>query len=111
MVPLVFIVIALVMVIVGVLIMTQVVSLQQLGSAIGRLLSFLWAVIALGIILRLVLLPILECALVWLKTATVGALVIAILVIVLMVLSRIAFMKCIKPVRDYKKENRNESST
>jgi hypothetical protein len=84
---------ALVVVIVGVLIMTQLLGLDQLGAAIWRVLAFLWAVIVTCVLLRWFLLPILICALVLLKAVILSALMIVILTIALLILLRIVLLK------------------
>jgi len=76
-------------VVVAVLIMTQAVSLEALGKGIARCLSLLMlALITLGL-LKTRVLPILICAIVWLKGVMVWAFVIVLAVVALVLLLRV----------------------
>ena len=99
MVPFLFMTTVLLVAVVAVLIMTQVLELKQLGSAIWRVLGFLWVVIAICVLLRLLLLPMLLCVLVALKTAVLSALVIVVLAIVLLGILRVALLKGINEAK------------
>jgi hypothetical protein len=77
-------------VIIGLLIMTQALTFEQLGSGIWRGLVLL-AVVCAAWLFTAVVLPILLCALVWLKNAMLGILVSMLIVVAVLVLLRLAF--------------------
>jgi hypothetical protein len=82
-------------VIIGILIMIQLLSLEQLGSAIWRCLLCLAAAFIAVWLLKVLVLPILVCTLLWLKRALLGILVIVILVAALFALLRLVFLKIV----------------
>ena len=93
MTELVFTTCVLAVVIVGMLVMTQAISLEQVGHGIWRGFLFL----ALGFITvwltKAILLPILLCGLVWLKNKMLWGLLIVLVVITAMFLLRLLALK------------------
>jgi hypothetical protein len=83
-------------VVVGILIMTQVLSLEELGSGMWRAFVFLALAFVMVWVLRTVLLPILICVLVWLKSVMLWAVVIVLATIAFMIMLRVLPLKLAK---------------
>jgi hypothetical protein len=88
-----FVVLVLVIAVVGMLVMTQVVILEQLGKGIRR--GFLLIVLAIVTIwlLKALLLPILTCALVWLRGVMLWIFIIVLAAVAFAVLGRALFSR------------------
>ncbi len=83
-------------IVIGLLIMTQSVGLQELGEGIARVFVILGFLFIAFWIVKVVLLPILVCALVWLRQALLRLAVVLLIVIGITVLLRTAFVKFVK---------------
>jgi len=83
----------LVAVVLGMLLITQMVSLELLGKGIWRCLFLLAFVLITLWLLKAVLLPILICALVWLKGVMIRTLVIVLAAVTLALLRRVFFIR------------------
>lgn len=88
-----FVASVLAVVLVGLLLITQVLSLEQLGHGISRCLWLIALAFAVVCLLRAVLLPILLCLLVWWKGVMLWALGIVLAMIALLLLPRMLLMK------------------
>lgn len=82
-------------IIVGILLMTQILSLEQLGMGIRRSFVLLWFAIVLLLLIRVALLPILLCGLVWLKTMMLWIFFIVIVGIASLFVGRLIFLRLV----------------
>ena len=83
-------------VILGLLVMTRLVKLEELGKGISH--AFLVLILFLGVfwVLEVMMLPILVCGLVWLKQAMLTIAVVLLITVGIGVLLRIAVVKFVK---------------
>lgn len=77
------------MVIVAILIMTQILNFEQIGSGLLRVLKFLWVTLVVCFLLKVFVLPILLCALVWWRAVILKIFVIVLVVIALVISLRL----------------------
>lgn len=103
---LIFAMLMFVVVLVGMLLMTQILSFEQLGTGIRRLFLLVALLAAAAFLLKFVLLPILLCALVLLKSLVLLGLVIFLLLTTSVVALRLGFLKLAN--RNARPNRRNE---
>lgn len=103
---LIFAMLMLVVVLVGMLLMTQILSFEQLGTGISRLLLLVALVASAAFLLKLVVLPILICALVLLKSLALLGLAIVTVLIACVVILRLCLLKLAN--RNARPRRRNE---
>lgn len=103
---LIFVVLMVAVVLVGTLLMTQILSFEQLGTGIWRLCLLVALVAGAAFLLKLVLLPILLCALVLLKNLVLAGLAIVLVLIASAVVLRLCFLKLAN--RNARSDRRNE---
>ena len=101
-----FMVLMLVVVIIGMLLMMQILTLQQVWSGIWRLLLFFLLVAGAVFLLKFVVLPIAICALVVLKSLVFFGLAIVMVLIATIFVLRLVFMKLAN--RNARPSRRNE---
>ncbi len=80
----------------GLLVMTQIVSPGEVGNGIIRILLVVALVSIAFWIMKTILLPILTCALIWLKQAIFAITVVLFIVVAVAVLLRTAFVRFAK---------------
>ena len=93
-------------VLVGMLLMTQILSFEQLRTGIWRLFLLVALVACAAFLLKLVLLPILLCALVLLKSLALLGLAIVMVLIACVVILRLCLLKLAN--RNARHSGRNE---
>lgn len=103
---LIFVMLMLVVVLVGMLLMTQILSFEQLGTGISRLFLLVALVAGAAFLLKFVLLPVLVCALVLLKSLALIGLATVMVLIASIVVLRLCSLKLAN--RNARPSRRNE---